>query len=141
MSTQGPPVLPKPQTHYPPNPSPPSTNSGPAYPLYSGVPVLPPIDQEIRPPPYTENPSYTSEDLYITVPSSAYHSSRPNVTGFRLPDIQSSLTPEEREAVTGISEMGFPTPRVARAFKSFDGDSQKVSEVDGKPNALLLPYE
>ena len=122
---------------------------------FSGVRVLPPINQT-RPPPYeddnyvtfTSTPSHFSStpqatDHYTTIsstpqPSSSVpqvrgyslpdiRSSVPQVRGYSLPDIRESLTHDEKENLLSISTMGFPAPRVARALKECGGDKQKVS--------------
>ena len=41
--------------------------------------------------------------------------------------LQASLTAEQRSQVQSISSMGFPSPRVARAIKRFEGDQTKVT--------------
>lgn len=136
-----PPVPPKPQVRFSaePTPGPHHLSTSPHFPGI--VPVLPTtgITQESAPvlPPYTENPAplyhQQEQELYITTPSSAYsnltHSPSPSPpipAQFELPDIQSSLSVKERDAVSSISGMGFPMTRVARSYKRLDGDNQAV---------------
>ena len=111
---------------------------------FSGVPVLPPINQT-RPPPYEEDHyvtfSSTSSrssstpqvtDHYTTFSSTPQPSSSvPQVRGYSLPDIRESLTRDEKENLLSISTMGFPAPRVARALKQCGGDKRKVSADNG----------
>lgn len=106
---------------------------------FSGVPVLPPINQT-RPPPYEEDHyvtfSSTSSrssstpqaiDHYTTFSTTPQPSSSiPRVRGYSLPDIRESLTHDEMENLLSISTMGFPAPRVARALKQCGGDKQKA---------------
>lgn len=85
--------------------------------------VLPSVNQDAlflqqpRPPAYSSEPS--SYNTSYTPPP-------PRRFGYSLPDIRSSLTSEERENLHNIAGMGFPSPRVARALKQFEGDNQKV---------------
>ena len=45
---------------------------------------------------------------------------------YQLPDVQASLTDEQKNSLVSICGMGFPVPRVARALKEFNGDDSKV---------------
>lgn len=122
MSSSGPrppPVSPKPRPRFSaPQVVPMVTNPSSTHTFYPTLPVT--GSQEPRPPPYTE-----TEELYTTTPISAHFNPTPTPQ-FKLPDVQNSLRTEERDAVKSLSGMGFPAPRVARAFKHFEGDDQTV---------------
>ena len=104
--------------------------TNPSHPPYPGVQVLPVNNPETRPPPYTETyapPYQEDEQLYTTASASFNAHFNPPNPQFELPNIQNSLSDEEKENLLSISGMGFPVPRVARALKHFNDDNQAVS--------------
>jgi uncharacterized UBP type Zn finger protein len=76
-------------------------------------------------------PTTTATTATTTAPANHFISSRspvvaPRHKDYSLPDVSNSLSHKEQDSLRGIAGMGFPSTRVARALKRFEGDDQKV---------------
>ena len=99
--------------------------------ITAGVRVLPPIPSSTNPPQpslpsyfnvpvpatATKAPVLPSYEAAITSLPTATPPAVPSVAEYRLPDPIDSLPPQEIDEVKQIASMGFPKPRVARAYK------------------------